>query len=76
MEQWNALGRAEQWALNVQFLKEAIARGDLFRLATPFAEGTKAMGTFYQQELIYLVQYGYELFVDMKGAEWLIPPVP
>lgn len=73
MEEWNALGsRAAQWARNVQFLDDAIARGDSFRLATSFAKGWAEEGTFYKQELVYLLQKGYELVTDINGAEWLI----
>ncbi len=73
MGEWNALGsRAAQWARNVQFLDEAITRGDSFRLATSFAQGWAEKGTFYKQELIYLLQKGYELITDINGAEWLI----
>lgn len=47
VEEWNALGsRAAQWARNVQFLDEAIARGDSFHPATPFAQGWAEQGTF------------------------------
>jgi len=61
MEEWSALGsRTAQWARNVQFLDEAIARGDSFRLATPFAQGWAEKGTFYKQE------------TDINGVEWLI----
>jgi RHS repeat-associated protein len=71
-DEWNALGsRAAQWARNVEFLDEAIARGDSFCLATPFIEGIKDAGSFYQAELIYLLQNGYEL-VTLYGQEWLV----
>jgi len=71
--EWNALGsRAAQWARNVEFLDEAIARGDSFRLATPFAQGWAEKGTFYKNELEYLIQKGYELIVDSNGFEWLV----
>jgi len=73
LEEWNALGsRAAQWARNVQFLDEAISRGDSFRLATSFAQGWAEKGTLYRQELVYLLQKGYELVVDINGTEWLI----
>lgn len=73
-QQWNALGsRAAQWAANVRFLDEAIARGDSFRLATPFAQGWAETGTWYKAELIYLLQQGYELVI-VNGQEWLIKP--
>lgn len=72
MNEWNALGsRAAQWARNVQFLDEAIARGDSFRLATSLKEGLAKPG-FYKDELIYLFQKGYEYVLDVNGAEWLI----
>ena len=72
MNQWNALGsKAAQWARNVQFLDEAIARGDSFRLATSLKEGLAKPG-FYKDELIYLLQKGYEYVLDVNGAEWLI----
>jgi RHS repeat-associated protein len=73
IDEWNALGsRAAQWAKNVEFLDEAIARGDSFRLATPFAQGWAERGTFYKDELVYLLQKGYELVTDVNGIEWLV----
>jgi hypothetical protein len=71
--EWNSLGsRAAQWARNVKFLDEAIARGDSFRLATSFAQGWAEQGTFYKDELVYLLQKGYELVTDLNGFEWLV----
>jgi len=72
VEKWNALGsRAAQWARNVEFLDDAIAKGHSFRLATEFAVGWKEEGTFFKKELVYLLSKGYELKV-IDGAEWLV----
>jgi hypothetical protein len=72
IEEWKQLGStAAQWARNVEFLDEAIARGDSFRLVTPFAEGWAQKGTFYKAELMYILQKGYELEL-IHGTEWLI----
>jgi hypothetical protein len=63
--------RAAQWARNVQFLDESIERGDVFRLATPFAEGWKETGTFFKDELAYILQKGYEL-QTLHGVDYLV----
>ncbi len=43
----------------------------IFRLATSLKEGLAKPG-FYKDELIYLLQKGYEYVLDVNGAEWLI----
>jgi hypothetical protein len=71
-DEWAKLStRAAQWARNVQFLDEAIERGDVFRLATPFAEGWAEKGTFFKDELVYLLQKGYEL-QTVHGVDYLV----
>ena len=73
-EEWAQLStRAAQWARNKQFLDEAIARGDVFLLDTPFVEGIRDTGSFYQQELLYLLERGYQIVV-VYGQDWLVPP--
>jgi RHS repeat-associated protein len=72
-DEWARLGtRAQQWARNVEFLDETIARGGVFNLETPFMQGIRDGGSFYQAELLYLVQHGYE-WVTLNGLEWLVP---
>jgi hypothetical protein len=72
-DEWNALGSREaQWAKNAEFLDEAIARGDSFRLATRFAQGRAERRTAYKDEMTYLLQKGYELVTDANGFEWLV----
>ncbi len=69
-EQWNALSETEKWAANQKFLDEAIARADIFRLATPLDKVRE--GSVLQQEIQYLSSKGYRLNAD---ATALIPPV-
>jgi RHS repeat-associated protein len=68
-EIWNKLSAAEQWALNQQFLDDAIARGDTFYLASKWANAPT--GSFYRMELEYLFSKGYTLSVYQN---YLIPP--
>ena len=71
MDEWRALGsRSSQWARNAQFLDEAIARGDSFRLATDIWAGLKDKGSFYHDELVYILQKGYELTI-INDQQWL-----
>jgi hypothetical protein len=53
---------AERWAINKQFLDEAIARGDEILLASP--ESAARAGTFLARELAYLRSLGYEISKD------------
>jgi hypothetical protein len=64
--------RDQQWAKNVEFLDEAIARGDVFYLETSFTQGIRDGGSFYQSELLYLLKQGYE-WTTLHGEEWLVP---
>lgn len=78
-EEWNKL--TDPWARNVQFLDDAITRGDVFFLETPFREGIFSVktvegisqATFYQRELWYLLEKGYQL-TTINGQDWLLPP--
>jgi hypothetical protein len=66
-EAWRALSPEEQWAMNQQFLDDAIARGDTFILAQD-AESARA-GSFFEKEIQYLLSRGYA-FEDGN----LVPP--
>ncbi len=69
-EVWNSLTPEAQWALNQQFLDEAVANGDIILLATdPYAAPA---GSGYWQEIDYLEQLGYTISPD--GTEMLPPP--
>lgn len=70
--EWELLSRAEQWQVNQQFLDASIARGDVFLLSTPFVEGIAAEGSFFQRELLYLLDRGYQI-VTIQGQDWLLP---
>lgn len=60
--EWDAMTTAEQWAMNQEFLDAAVARGDIFRLATAL-EDVRA-GSFFEMELNYLFDLGFELSED------------
>ncbi|WP_426626249.1 RHS repeat domain-containing protein [Leifsonia sp. McL0607] len=62
LDKWNAMTRAEQWAMNRQFLDGVIAGGDEILLATPYAEARA--GSFFEMELTYLESKGYNVSVD------------
>jgi hypothetical protein len=47
MDLWNNMSPNERWAANVDFLEEAIARGDDFLLST--APDRAVEGTYYDQ---------------------------
>ena len=68
-EVWNKLSTAEQWALNQQFLDDAIASGDSFYLASKWANAP--IGSFFRMELEYLFSKGYTLSLYQN---YLIPP--
>jgi RHS repeat-associated protein len=70
MKVWNSLGPAEQWERNKQWLREAIIRGDVFRLASPITEATENSGYF--KELQYLFNVAKST-IDLTG-KYLIPP--
>ena len=56
-DEWNAMTDDERWANNVQFLQDAIIRGDTFRLASSPSDAQP--GTFFLRELIWLAEQGY-----------------
>ena len=56
-EEFNALSPEDQWAANQAFLDRAVAAGDDFVLAT--APELAREGSFYAQELAYLLSQGY-----------------
>jgi hypothetical protein len=64
IEVWNSLTLEAQWALNQQFLSHAIARADVFRLSTPFAEIDLAGNTFLAREIQFLLSHGYRIASD------------
>jgi hypothetical protein len=64
---FNSLTPEQQWELNKNFLDQAVARGDYFYLANPWAEATG----WYERELTYLFEMGYSLSLHQF---WLIPP--
>ncbi len=59
---WNRLTDAERWALNQQFLDEAIARESEIVLATPLDEMRR--GSFFEREINYLRGKGFRLSDD------------
>ena len=59
---WDKLTDAQRWAVNKQFLDDAIARGDSFKLAS-LVEEAKA-GTYLRKELEYLISLGYQVLGD------------
>jgi hypothetical protein len=67
---WNALSKAEQWALNQQFLNNAITNGNTFYLASKWSEAVT--GSFFRMELEYLFSQGYTLSLYQN---YLIPPI-
>jgi hypothetical protein len=71
LEEWDAMSQAEQWAVNQQFLDEAIANGDTFQLATPLED--MRPGSPFAQEVQYLMSpsNGYQPSAD--GTQ-LVPP--
>jgi len=60
---WDKLSEAQRWAVNKQFLDEAIARGDKFVLAIP-KTGVRA-GSYLARELEYLRGLGWEVANDV-----------
>jgi hypothetical protein len=62
---WDKLNDAQRWAVNRQFLDDAIARGDSFRLASLPEKATA--DTFFLREFDYLVEHGYKIV-----GEWMI----
>ncbi|MFZ2487001.1 MAG: hypothetical protein WAZ19_02670 [Anaerolineae bacterium] len=56
---WDKLTDVQRWAVNKQFLDDAIARGDIFKLAS-LAEEAKP-GTYFYRELEYLISLGYQV---------------
>jgi RHS repeat-associated protein len=58
-EVWEALTPTEQWAANQAFLDQVIARGDIVTLASPLSAAIS--GTFFAQEVGYLMSMGYVL---------------
>jgi len=68
---WESLSPAEREALNLQFLDEAIARGDYFYLASKWSEANP--GSAYLMELEYLFSKGYTI---SPYQNYLIPPGP
>jgi len=60
---WDKLTNAQRWAVNKQFLDDAIARGDTFRLASQLKEAEP--GTYFRRELDYLFSLGYEVVGDI-----------
>jgi hypothetical protein len=72
MDEWKSLGtRANQWAVNQAFLDDAMSKGNSFLLASPFQVGFGQTGTFYHDELMYILQKGYEMAV-VDGQQWLL----
>ena len=66
---YNAMSPTEQWAANQSFLDEAIAGGDTFYLADPWANA--GPGTNYLRELQYLFSKGFTLSLYQN---YLLPP--
>ncbi|MCB0002786.1 MAG: hypothetical protein KDH86_09575, partial [Anaerolineae bacterium] len=60
---WDKLTNAQRWAVNRQFLDDAIARGDTFKLASLLKEAEP--GTYFRRELDYLFSLGYQLVGDV-----------
>ncbi len=60
---WDKLTDAQRWAVNKQFLDDAIARGDTFKLASLVDEAKP--GTYFRKELEYLILLGYEVAGDL-----------
>ena len=68
METWDKLDEAGRWALNQQWLDDAISRGDTFIMASKWAD----VGTsYFHQEMQYLFSQGYTLSLYQN---YLIPP--
>jgi len=60
---WDALVATDKklaWGVNQKFLDDAIARGDEFILATEL----ERRPSFFEDELRYLLEHGYELVGD------------
>jgi hypothetical protein len=62
-DSWDRLTDAQRWAVNKQFLDDAIARGDTFRLASHLRQAEP--GTYFRRELDYLFSLGYEVVGDI-----------
>jgi hypothetical protein len=69
-EDWEALKRTQRWALNEQFLDEAVADGCKFVLANPI-EAAKG-GSFYYTELKYLQTI--KEYTSNSARNILVPP--
>ncbi len=61
-EVWAKMTPAERWAANQKFLDRTIARGDEIVLSTRF--GTQRSGSYFDQELQYLISKGYTPSAD------------
>ena len=60
---WDRLTDPQRWAVNKQFLDDAIARGDTFKLASQLKQAEP--GTYFRKELDYLFSLGYEVVGDI-----------
>ena len=58
MKVWNSMTPDERWERNLQWLQEAVIRGDIFRLASPIS---RAPSSGYGRELEYLYSLGYQV---------------
>ena len=67
IDTWEKMTPVEQWRANQEYLDNALLRGDKFRLATPINQVRE--GSFYQQELNYLYDKGYQVSSD---GRWLL----
>ena len=68
-EQWNAMTPDERWSINVQFLQDAIIRGDIFRLASSPAEATST--SYFLRELLWLAEAGY---TTISNGQYMFHP--
>jgi hypothetical protein len=59
---WSKMTSAEQWAANVKFLDDAVARGDQFVLSN--SAKLAKQGTAFWKELQYLYSKGYKAASD------------
>jgi hypothetical protein len=56
-DKWNSMTPDERWALNKEFLDQAIAGNKTIRLATPPEK--VPLGSTLEKELNYLASHGY-----------------
>jgi len=66
------LFKGDFWLVNQQFLQNAINKGKIFILETPYSEALKYPQSNLYWEIDYLLRNGY-VHVTVNGVDKLIP---